>query len=629
LANIKAKDSGSHAAAITVPTEQQKNADALCLSLHALGTLCKIIGRYTQAIEHFTHAYTIASKVHGKDNLHSVRAESQIAELLCSQGKYKEAYTIFRRCLDTAEILTGTSSTTTISVLQYVGYTAAMCGDFAMAKDSHSRAIQARQHYEKPSERDPDLERAQTYLLAEAYLFLAHYEGLTGDTARAVATTKMAVEYMDRYELVRVPEFALGLNFALCLLGQAMIEDGQNGEAFSNFRKAVDMARTQSTKEYVNIELACMEVELGAVLWNFNLNRSDARETTLQALTVFKTGLGELHPYTLQTSLNYMSMFESVPGKYDLMTVCASKLSEQLNPLHPSSLSATEMLGHFLYDTGHPQEALEMLLSLDEALQKVGKGFDAMVERVLSRITNLSAVLGKRIDTGIVERTYKYTKTLQSKHGEWSTEVIPMLLVLSKAYHVNAEFDRTHHYLTKALKIADKYNMIFLLGHLFRSASQLTPAEVNERNRMAEERMSSGMTLQFANILYCIGVTYESQGKLRDAELTYMQSLAAFEIAGQPNHPGACIVLDAIGSLLFIHGHFGDAMCYFEKAFTVRDDAAYDKSGPLRPYKVGASLLENGTRIDRHITIVAQELWKRGYCLQRHMSSRVRFAVYI
>eukprot|EP00759_Apiculatamorpha_spiralis_P056997 PhF_6_TR8345/c0_g1_i1/m.13066 len=632
-----------------------KNTDALCMSLHAAGTMCKHLGKCSQALEYFSQALFVAEKTHGKDNLYVTRAELQIAEVYCFQGKFAEALDIYERCYDTADLLMGNQNSATVSILQYLGFAASQCGDAVRGCNSQERAVASRLFsYEEAKSGDATLARAQTYLYAESLLFKAHAEHAAGRNESAVEMCRQAVDLMDQYDLVRVPEYTLGLCFAQLIYGNMLLASGQPGDAFLLFRRAVDLARSQITSssssngvgENTSVELACMEVELAAVLWNYQLNRSEARELTLHALTVFKATVGELHPYTLQTSLNYMAMFESVPRKHELTYACASYLSQHLNPQHPSALSASEQLAQLLVDTKRYTEALDIFGSLDRAYQQVVFGVDTKVERVLSKIVNVHAVLKKVIPTDTITRIYQYVKLIQEKHGEWSGETITMLIVLSKAYHTNGEYDRTHHYLTKALKIADKFNMIFLLGHLFRPASQLTQQEIAERNRMASERMTTAMTLQFANILYCIAVTYEAQSRLRDAELTFMQSLAAFELAQQPLHKGCCTVLESIGSLLFAQGHYGYALVYVEKAFTMRDDRAYEhyqfviqnktttatNHADLPNASSSPTLVttnNNHKSLDWFVNIVRQEIWKHGYVLVRHESSRLRFAVYI
>eukprot|EP00760_Papus_ankaliazontas_P009715 PhM_4_TR14123/c1_g1_i1/m.91037 len=609
--------------------EAIKKLDDLVLSLHAAGTLCKHLGHHVTAVEYFRDAAEVAVRTHSRDNLFTMRARVQLAEVLCCQGKFHEALPIYEHCLDTADVLLGSFNPTYTALMQYVGFAASMAGDHARGVECQQRAVAARKQQQQDHIGDApsDHARSHTFLLGEAMAFHAHAQLTAGRTLAAIETYRAAVEVVDQYDIVRVPEYTVGLAFMLTLLAEAYTQDNQINDAVSCLRKAIDLQRAQGVDDVDDVELACMETEFASLLWNHNLNRSESRETTLRCLSVMKRALGELHPYTLQVSLNYMALFERVPQKRDLTTACSAYLAKQLNPVHPSALCASEMLAQLFLDEHAYAEALEVLLGLDHSLGDV-TDVNPLIERCLTRLATAYAYLKEHVPDNIVQRAYKLLKLMQKKYGEWSSDCIPLLLVIARMCHANGEQDRAQHYLTKALKIADKHNMVFLLGHLFRPASQLTPAEIAERDRMAEERMTPAVTLQFANILFCIAVTYEAQNKVRDAELTYMQSLASFEIARQPTHAGVCSVLEAIGSLLFAQGMFGDALCYFEKAVKIRDDSALEASTSEQPY-FERLFDELGRPLDHSTNIVQQELWRRGYVLTRNEHNHLRFAVYM
>ncbi|KAJ9458462.1 hypothetical protein DIPPA_02039 [Diplonema papillatum] len=101
------------------------------------------------------------------------------------------------------------------------------------------------------------------------------------------------------------------------------------------------------------------------------------------------------------------------------------------------------------------------------------------------------------------------------------------------------------------LKISDSQNLLFLLGHLFRPSAQLTEKQVHERNRLAAEKAGPGTAPGFATVLLQLAAVHEGQQAWADAEASYLQARAAFEIAGKPNHPGVCSALAGIGRVLY------------------------------------------------------------------------------
>lgn len=175
-------------------------------------------------------------------------------------------------------------------------------------------------------------------------------------------------------------------------------------------------------------------------------------------------------------------------------------------------------------------------------------------------------------------------------------------------HYLRGEFDDALLLLVRALKIADNQNMIFLLGNLFKPAAQLDEQEIRERNRMASERMSGQGALHFAVVLLQIAAVHERQRACAESEATYLQARAAFDIAGQPHHPGVCAALDGLGRILFISGMYGDALSYFHKSHEIRDDH----------FQHCKDFAEQMAAAEKNIFIVNKRLQQLNYVLDWH-----------
>ena len=158
----------------------------------------------------------------------------------------------------------------------------------------------------------------------------------------------------------------------------------------------------------------------------------------------------------------------------------------------------------------------------------------------------------------------------QQAYGEWDKHNVYPILNLAEVCYLEGHFEHAHRHFAKALAIVDSQNMHFLLGNLFKPATQLRPMEVHERNRLASERMTPQQCVQLGMILSQVAAVYERQGVYKEAESAYMQTLASFEIAGLPSNIGVSYALDGLARLLYFQGLHGDALSYFEKSADVR-----------------------------------------------------------
>ncbi|KAJ9470024.1 hypothetical protein DIPPA_30254 [Diplonema papillatum] len=203
----------------------------------------------------------------------------------------------------------------------------------------------------------------------------------------------------------------------------------------------------------------------------------------------------------------------------------------------------------------------------------------------------------------------------QRAYGEWDPHAVFPMLNLAEVCYSAGECELAHRYFAKALAVVDAANMHFLLGNLFKPSAQLRPSEVQERDRLATERMSPHQCTHLGNILGQIASVYEKQGLFAESESSCMQALAAFEIAGQPQHLGVCYTLDTLARILYYQGFHGDALAYFDKADHIR--STYH-----------AQLKEEVQLSKENIHVVSAKIRRLGYHLVRHESTG-KFPIYI
>eukprot|EP01063_Lacrimia_lanifica_P015642 TRINITY_DN22330_c0_g1_i1.p1 TRINITY_DN22330_c0_g1~~TRINITY_DN22330_c0_g1_i1.p1 ORF type:complete len:1145 (+),score=368.57 TRINITY_DN22330_c0_g1_i1:173-3607(+) len=201
--------------------------------------------------------------------------------------------------------------------------------------------------------------------------------------------------------------------------------------------------------------------------------------------------------------------------------------------------------------------------------------------------------------------------------GEWDIGICPYLQCVGELYYASSDFDRAERTLTKMLKISDTQNLLFLLGNLFKPAAQLADQQVSERNRLAAEKIPSGAP-SFAVVLLQLAAVQEANKAWADAEASYLQARAAFEIANLPNHPGVTASINGIGRILYNSGMYGDALSYFQKTVEVAQDYNDTHRGNLEQAQLC-------------IRIVNKKLQSLKYLLERYEvpGGDIPFPVYI
>ena len=242
----------------------------------------------------------------------------------------------------------------------------------------------------------------------------------------------------------------------------------------------------------------------------------------------------------------------------------------------PMFAACYELLAVVQDEQGGAEDAL---VSLERAMMSLDKGRNEVVgcpaaSGVAARIFDMRVEMVQKAGSllpasFLAQYTERSAETLAAR-GEWHQQNVNPLLNLAEICYLEGQYEHAHRHFAKALAIVDGQNMHFLLGNLFKPATQLRPMEVQERNRLASERMSPAQCMQLGMILSQVAAVHEKQGAYREAETSFMQTLASFEIAGQPTHIGVCYALDGLARLLYLQGFHGDALAYFDKSREIR-----------------------------------------------------------
>lgn len=209
-------------------------------------------------------------------------------------------------------------------------------------------------------------------------------------------------------------------------------------------------------------------------------------------------------------------------------------------------------------------------------------------------------------------------------------QLVEPFYLLGVIHYIQDDFTGSHHFLSKSLKCADTINFLFLLGHLFKPAAQLTTSDAAERNRVAKERLQPPQALQFASILFAIASTYTAQGNTEDAQTTFLQSLAALELAQCGHSLATAHTMASLSKLLYDEGHYGDAIAHILKAIALVDEyhvsigeEAVNNTSYIR--EVGQ--LYSKADLEEVLRVIRVRLGGKGYMLTRHFDSNHRFMV--
>eukprot|EP00455_Lapot_gusevi_P014209 TRINITY_DN17040_c0_g1_i4.p1 TRINITY_DN17040_c0_g1~~TRINITY_DN17040_c0_g1_i4.p1 ORF type:complete len:451 (-),score=3.88 TRINITY_DN17040_c0_g1_i4:187-1389(-) len=334
--------------------------------------------------------------------------------------------------------------------------------------------------------------------------------------------------------------------------------------------------------------------------------------------TILLSVLGVNHPYTARCAvlLAEARMFRSPQQSAASLERCLASVRQLLHPLHRDHVIVNHVsaVAHLL--TRDNQAALIEAATAHATAVDLSASEELLTEL---ETTLLGAMCRCREPPApaLLSLLETRVKTTTFQFGETSDKVVTPLQNLAEAYYLIGDYARAHHYLSRALKIADSVNFIFLLGNLLRPVAQLTVSDVQERNRIARDRIHTQLALRFSEILFQIAAVFDAEGgRSEDAQSTYLQSLAAQEISGVVGGLSVVQILGSLASLLYSDGHYGDALAYAEKAHSIL----------LENFPSLRAVLDSVSEILR---IVLFQLRCNGYTLLRHPDSRHRFTTYV
>eukprot|EP00742_Colponemidia_sp_Colp-10_P016128 GILJ01018457.1.p1 GENE.GILJ01018457.1~~GILJ01018457.1.p1 ORF type:complete len:1342 (+),score=222.46 GILJ01018457.1:460-4026(+) len=231
----------------------------------------------------------------------------------------------------------------------------------------------------------------------------------------------------------------------------------------------------------------------------------------------------------------------------------------------------------------------------------------------------------------VIGRLERRIASLRAVHGETSLRLMEPLLNLGTAFYLEGNYQNAHHYLSKALKVADTINLIFLLGHLFKPAVHLTATQVQERNRVAGDRLQVHQSVQFSIILFAIAGVYVAQGNADDAQSTYLQAQAALELAHMQTSLATSLILTGLSKFLHSEGHYGDSLAHIEKADGILREfhlsVGHESHNAFSVVPTAGKVIL--ATVEEVKAIIGERTRSKGYSLCKQVDGRHRFVVYL
>jgi tetratricopeptide (TPR) repeat protein len=588
--------------------------DGYVQSLTVLGTFLKHVARYGESLEFLQLATATAAAALGADSVAHVRALSQVAELHYLLGDSETAAATYRRALSMCSVLFGSEASSTNAVRHVLGVCLVAVGDITAAIKCHELALAAREAALHDAEEASAADASHlTFLVAESLTYAARAHERGGDHHKAAVAVQRSLELLQRFDVSQSAEYTVARSTLQAIAASVTAAQGDRGAADMLQAAAADVSRVRG---HDSIEAAIFGAEHGAALVMFG-DADEGRRELEMASGILASALGPRHPYAARTCclLAHVALLDRRPGQaHKLAEHAFAALRSSLGAQHRDTGAAAELCGH-VHMAKREDAAAQRMLRLAFDVAKQNK-LASREQRLLTHLAAAHGRLGAPLPVDVVGRMEEVVRRVKTALGEASIEALEPLQNVAEAYFLAGEHDRAHHFLSKALKIADSLNMIFLLGPLFKPAAQLSAADLSERNRLAANRLQRSTAVSFAAVLFSIAAVFEAQGRLQEAQSTLLQVLAALELANETNSIRSAETLRALGTLLFRDGHYGDALAYCEKSFNLL----------LEHHELAVDYIEKSFAA---INIVDQRIRANGYCLVRHAESRYRFSVFL
>ena len=725
IVRLRAAIAGSVSAATTkssspsVSSATEGAIEGYIQSLTMAGAYLKMVGRYADAKEFLAQAVQVAVTSAGPDHLASLRAKAQLGEVEFLLGRYEEAAKLFKNCLVSTEVLFGTQSAASATLLHLHGIAVAATAQLDTAVRDHEAAAAIRA---ADCEKQGDaVSGPSLFLLAESYASCAAACQKAGDAERGAEFAKLVFELLDDFDTSASSEYTMA---AACLrttsvnARHATLVRPTGGAPLASppsSPNAIGRGSTAASAERIlrqnvtdvgrvigdeSIESAIVKFDLAQQLWSThgaqlhrilrsegttvakhqsaalaqrvkgetpttttttvtaqggpnddaNAQRANSSSTNAgpppvmaaydsavegveeakalarESARTLTAHFGLHHPYVcrVQVALAHMDLHtvthRHVNFRRELLQRCLTArhhLRAALGPDHLDVGIVEEVTGLVALLQGTEAAAEIAMEKFDAAFQVARRNSQlARQQLLLTPITAACSRLDRPLPAVVRPLVEEVVTRVLSTLGETSPELLEPLQNVAALYFLAGDYERAHHALGRALKLADRSNMIFLLGPLFRPAAQLQPNELGERNRIAASRLDLDSARRFAEVLYAIACVFERQGRLDEAQSTLLQVIASLEIAGLAFDLRMCEALRSLGVLLYRDGHYGDAMAYVEKALAMLRERHAAQGDAQR--RACADVLR----------VIDLTLRRSGYSLTRH-EGRYRFAVFV
>ena len=463
--------------------------------------------------------------------------------------------------------------------------------------------------------------------VVEALLCRSRSCDVHGRSEQCINAAQEAIDLLDQKGPTGIPGRVLEV-IVIRNLATAMVNKGKYSSALPLFERSEELATKlmdeQKTKPQKVLSATCNLAIVSLAAFHCSQKRFDIANSVINiAMDRLSSTLGDNHWISCCSEVVHsviLSEVYSVDCKQAILHLEHANVGIQnLHESHPITGLLLESIG----DATLPTSPADALVSYSIAHESVihyrfGSEKDMRQRRIIGQLCEVYGTISDPPPMSLINEVEFVLKQKQQQFGEWNCQACPYLQFLAEMLYATGRYAESMALLAKMLRISDNQNLLFLLGHLFKPAAQLSEQQVKERNRLAAEKINASSTPTFAAILLQLAVVQEVQGLWLESEASYLQARAAFEIASKPGHPGVCSSLNGIGRVLYNCGMYGDALSYFEKAREV----AQEGKTPHR---------ENLLHATNSIHIVNKKLQSLKYLLERYEvpGSDITFPVYI
>eukprot|EP01062_Namystynia_karyoxenos_P031483 TRINITY_DN23367_c0_g1_i1.p1 TRINITY_DN23367_c0_g1~~TRINITY_DN23367_c0_g1_i1.p1 ORF type:complete len:1156 (+),score=398.49 TRINITY_DN23367_c0_g1_i1:146-3613(+) len=580
---------------------------ALLQSTTLLGVYLKHAGRLRDASDCFEEAIRLARVWNGDtdSNPFVLPLMLQLCEVQLTRGDAVQAYEVASIARAGADLggkgESGSGGSDQVAdIFQLYAQSCALRGDLTAAQAAMQRCLSVRKKL-----------HGNVHLsVAEALMVQGRMMCAFGRLEQSVKLAQEAQEMAERKGKGQNANVVRTFTcHTLACHAQALTAKGKYSLALPLYERARELAAVSGSH---SVAYARFAVELGA--FHVSQKRPDAAVRCVDPVVeVLAQQVGDNHP---DLALTEAVLGAALCRKEDharaeqLLAHASQCFHAELSSMHDLQGLLAELRGDIAMETGQCDAALVLYREARSCVSEAGCEHQRSLRqpRLMERLCAAYCSVHQYVPDALISEYQAMLGAKQKEHGEWDFLVTPFLQNLAELHYLRGEYDEALQLFVRTLKISDNQNMVFLLGNLFKPAAQLDEAEIRERNRMAGERMSAQGALHFAVVLLQIAAVHEQQRACAEAEATYLQARAAFEIAGQPHHAGVCAALDGLGRVLFVSGMYGDALSYFHKSLEIRDDHFRDQ----KDFK------EQIAAAEKNIFIVNKKLQQLHYVLQRH-----------